>query len=124
MRRLAPIYIMVLALFLVACATLQNKQVTAYKVLASTASLYDSSMKSLATLYAQGLITDEEKIQAIKAAEIFWTAWHEAKIACEIWMATETEASQDRALTLINQLQVRFTEMMEILKPLLIRATK
>jgi len=124
MRRLAPIYIIVLALFLVACATLQNKQITAYKVLASTASLYDSSMKSLATLYAQGLITDEEKIQAIKAAEIFWTAWHEAEIACEIWMATETEASQDRALTLINELQARFTEMMEILKPLLVRASK
>ena len=124
MRRLALIYITALAVFLVACATLQDKQVTAYKVLASTASLYDSSMKSLATLYAQGLITDEEKIQAIKAAEIFWAAWHEAEIACEIWMATETEASQDRALTLINQLQARFTEMMEILKPLLVRASK
>jgi uncharacterized membrane protein YciS (DUF1049 family) len=124
MKRLAPIYIIVLALFLVACATLQNKQVMAYKVLASTASLYDSSMKSLAALYAQGLITDEEKIQAIRAAEIFWAAWHEAQIACGIWMATGTQASQDQALTLINQLQARFTEMMEILKPLLVRASK
>jgi uncharacterized membrane protein YciS (DUF1049 family) len=124
MKRLGPVFVIVLALFLVACATLQNKQVTAYKVLASTASLYDSSMKTLATLYAQGLITDEEKIQAIRAAEIFWAAWHEAEIACEIWMATETEVSKDRALALINQLQARFTEMMEILKPLLVRASK
>ena len=124
MRRLTPLFVIVLTVFLVACATLQNKQVTAYKVLASTASLYDSSMKTLATLYAQGLITDEEKIQAIKAAEIFWAAWHEAEIACEIWMATESQASQDRALTLINELQARFTEMMEILKPLLGRARK
>ena len=124
MRRLVLVYITVLAVFLVACATLQNEQLTAYKVLASTASLYDSSMKSLAAVYEQGLILDEERIRVIKAAEIFWAAWHEAEIACEIWMATGTDASQDRALTLIKQLQARFTEMMDILKPLLVRASK
>ena len=110
-------------LFAAGCATLQQRQATAYKILATTASIYDTSMKSLRVLYDQGLLTEEEKQMAIQAGLVFWTAWHEAEIAVEIWFATEDPAAENRALVLIDQLQKRFSEMMEILRPLLARAT-
>lgn len=77
------VMIMIASLFMYGCSkdqTIKKEQITksSYSVLATSAEIYDVTLKSLADLYKQGKITDEQKAITITYGNEFWRAYHTA----------------------------------------------
>lgn len=91
-------------------ATQDSPQTTAYKALRSAADTYDATMKTVATLYKQGIISTDVKAQAIKYGNVFRTAYGRAIDVLESGgtpsMATVSAALAD----LLNFLQPYLTK--------------
>jgi len=125
MRRVKlGVVLLAVALLFIGCATLQNQKATAYKSLAGMALTYETAMKTLAQLDRDGLLKPEEKIQAIQAAAVFWSAWHEAAIALEVWLSVDSPEAQDKVKAVLENVLAKYEEMMRYLQPLLQRAGK
>jgi hypothetical protein len=125
MRRVKPgIVLLAMALLFVGCATLQNQKATAYKSLAGMALTYETAMKTLAQLDRDGLLKPEEKVKAVQAATVFWTAWHEAAISLQIWMSVDTPEAQDKVKAVLENVLAKYEDMMRYLQPLLQRAQR
>jgi len=120
MKRKAAVLV-TLALLCVSCATLSQKHEEAYKTLAVMAESYDTAMKIVASAYNRGLLSNEEREQITNAARVFWSAFHQARIAVEIWYATKDVNDGDRAIAVMNEAVKRYTELMVYVEPLLRR---
>ncbi len=59
-------------------ATQDSPQTVAYKSLRSAADTYDATMKTVASLFKQGIINTDTKAKAIQYATIFRTAYGKA----------------------------------------------
>jgi hypothetical protein len=107
----------------VACATMSLER-KAVNTLATIAELYDTSMKTIADLHRQGLLTDEEKLKVMDMALAVWSAYHEAQLALEMLKAIHDASSEAKLATALNALNERFSLMIETIEPLLNRARK
>jgi len=91
-------------------ATQDSPQTTAYKALRLAADTYDATMKTMASLYKQGIINADVKAQAIKYGNVFRTAYGRAIDVLESGgtpsMATVSAALAD----LLNFLQPHLTQ--------------
>lgn len=79
-------------------ATQDSPQTVAYKSLRSAADTYDATMKTVASLYKQGIINADTKTKAIHYAIIFRTAYGQAIDVLEAG-GTPSVATVSAALT-------------------------
>lgn len=115
------VVILLIPLVLVGCATFGERKDVAYKSLLASATLYDNAMKIVAELDKSGLLTPDEKVVAVRSAYAFYTAWHSARLAVEIWMITEDSGAEDKAMFALKEAAKRWDELVAIIQPLLER---
>lgn len=89
-----------------------------YKALSTAGATYDATMKSIADLHRQGQVSDTVKNEAIVAGDKFWSAYHEAVTALEIYQATEASAdpnaeaaAKSKLLKALDELQSKLDQI-------------
>ena len=93
-----------------ATASQDSPQTVAYKTLRTTADTYDATMKTMASLYKQGIINADTKAKAIQYATVFRTAYGKAIDVLETG-GTPSVAAVSSALTdLLQFLQPYLTQ--------------
>jgi hypothetical protein len=87
-----------LALFMAqGCATVNHNEVITggFKVLATSATTYETAFAALADLYQKGLISDDDKQQAVAYGSHFWAGYH---ISVELLASyAKTNSAEDEA---------------------------
>jgi len=80
------IAVIILSLFVISCA---GHKVTfkeaAYKTLSAAATSYEQTMSALGDYYRQGKISEKEKAEIIEAANAYWSSYHSAVLAFEVY---------------------------------------
>jgi len=92
-QRRIPIIAVLLIVALVGCASFTSNS---SKVLTTAGTAYNATFLSLADLHRQGKLTDADRDNAIAAGKKFWSAYHEAVTALEIYQVTKTDANKDK----------------------------
>ena len=111
-----------LCLFYMSCAGHKPTfKETAYKTLSAAATSYEQTMLALGDYYKQGKISEETKDKIIEAANVYWSAYHSAVLAFEVYERSITmegeqnkvKAKQqlDAALNDLNKALLNFLEM-------------
>ncbi len=108
--------------FISGCSmTTQQRIDTAYKSLLTSAQVYKTSMSIAADLDKAGMITSEEKKMIITVGMAYYSAWHTARLAVEVWYVTQSAEDADKAVAALKAAMERFAEFVEVLKPILER---
>jgi hypothetical protein len=115
--------ILLLSLAISACATVSFER-NAVNVLSNAATVYENAMPVIGDLAKKGLLSDEERTAALQAGLIFWSAYHEAELALEVYHATKTAEAEAKLETALKALADRMGAFYEVLKPLLERARR
>lgn len=76
-------------------------------------------MRSVADLYKQGKITDEEKAKVLEIANQYWVAYHTASDALEAYMAVESEANEKKLSLAMVEFSKVLGNFMAYVQPLL-----
>jgi len=97
---------------------------SAVNVLSNAATVYENAMPVIADLAKKGLLTEEERTAALQAGLIFWTAYHEAELALEVYHATRTSEAEARLQAALKAMAERMGAFYEVVKPLLERARR
>lgn len=101
---------LILAFGLLATSCANFESVT-YKTLYTTGIISDASMKSAGELYRQGKIDDEQVAKIIEMARIYYTAYHEAVVAFEIYRQTKSVTDKEKLIAVLNSLSEKFGEI-------------
>ena len=81
-----------LSLAVAACDTFEKN---AYRSMYTIGTTYDALMESAADLYGQGLITDEQKAEIIKLANIFYVSYQSAVDAFDVYLKLKDKESKE-----------------------------
>lgn len=106
-------------LFLTACTYSVNMVRTTSKLLTVSNVSYDTAMKTVADLYAQKRITDEQKNEIVKVGKTFATAHNAAVEALAQYEETKDMAEQDKMTAQIAIATKALAELLNMVKPYL-----
>lgn len=130
MKRKA-IPILILCLFMMgACATTPKPTEppsylkVSYQTLATFNQIYDFSMKSLASLYKQKLITDADKDKAIKYGNDFYRAYQLSVDALLAYMQVKDAPNQAKAEIAMNEAMKVYSTFLTFVQPLILKEVK
>ena len=96
MRKFKILSVLVLCVFLVACASLISNS---YKSLAISKVTYDTALKAAADFQSKGLITQDQRDQINKAAKLFKAAHNVAVDALEVYATTDLASDKAKLFT-------------------------
>ena len=92
-RKLISIGIVImLMVFVVSCATFEKNT---YRTMYVSGTAYDTGMKVVSSLQAQGKITPAQRLEINKAANVFYVSYQVAVDAFEVWKKAQTQTAKD-----------------------------
>ena len=113
------IYVMALVFFMFGCAYNVGLVKTTYKLLTVSNVSYDTAMKTVADLYSQKRITDEQKVEIIKIGKTFAGAHNAAVEALASYEETKAVAEQEKMSAQIAIASKALAELLNLVKPYL-----
>ena len=113
------IYVMALVFFMFGCAYNVGLVKTTYKLLTVSNVSYDTAMKTVADLYSQKRITDEQKAEIIKIGKTFAGAHNAAVEALASYEETKAVAEQEKMSAQIAIASKALAELLNLVKPYL-----
>lgn len=122
--------IIVLCLFLVGCAGQQTTTEppsylkVSFQTLSTFKDIYDFSMKSVASLYKQKLVTEADKDKAIKYGDDFYGAYHVAVDALLAYMQVKDAPSQTKAEVAMSEALKVYSTFLTFVQPLIQKEVK
>ena len=127
-RSKSIILVMVMAVFLVGCATKQGDKSSyesqTYSILLTAATTYDTTFQALRDLHEKGFLSDEDIGKAIKYGELFWTAYHSAVEALSIYNKIETAENKENIEKAMIAVTQAFAVFNEFIHPLLLKGVE
>lgn len=96
-RKNLIVVFLIALMFTAACASFVKN---AYNTLGTAGVIYDSSMKSVAELYKQGYIKEDEKEMVIDVAQKYYTTYQSAVVALEIYQQVDKSIRKQKELEL------------------------
>ena len=112
-----------LVLMLVACASFEKNT---YRTLSTTGVLYDTGMKSVASLQAKGQITEAQRAEINKYATPVYDAYQAGVAAFKAWKISQTadaQAKAQAAVGALNKIWASFADAINKFTPALLPST-
>ena len=100
---------------MVGCATFKQNT---YNILYTSGVAYDTAMSVAGDLYKQGVIKDVQKDDIIKYGNAFYSAYHAAVDAFEVWNKTDSAADKDKMITALNAILPKLMDLKNYLNRL------
>ena len=113
------IAMLILFVFISACAYNVGLVNTTYKLLKVSNISYDTAMKTAADLYVQGRITNDQKAEIIKIGKIFAGAHNAAVDALASYEETKSASEQEKMSVQIAIASKALGDMLALIKPYL-----
>ena len=107
-----------LVLSTVACANFERNT---YRTLAAAATTYETGMAAFADLDKRGLVGGPEKKKVMEIAVIYWSAYHQAVIAFEVWKKTDSAEAENQIYAALAALSQASAELLQYIQPILVR---
>ena len=101
-----------LTLLLMSCSH-QNFVKSSYRVLSTSANVYDASMKTAADLYKQHLISESEKEKIVNIAKMYKDSFMLCNNAIAQYMMSETPENQKKAQEALNQMTKSLDDLIQ-----------
>ena len=111
-KELAVLVAVVLFAAIASCATFKQNT---YTTLYSAGVTYDTAMSVAGDLYKQGKVTDAQKAEIIKYANPFYSAYHGAVDAFEVWNKVQTVESKDKMVTAMLEMMKKAASLKDYL---------
>lgn len=123
-RKLTGIFLLTvfLGVLVGACATTspvitsESFVKASYKTLVTAADVYDTGMKTAATLYKKGIINEAQKEKIIKVGKKYYNAWHVARDALEEYKKAQTPANKSALELAIDAFIRNQGDLLKLLK--------
>jgi hypothetical protein len=112
------VLLIVLLLCLIACAH-SNFQETAYKALASSASVYENGYPAFLELHKQGIVSDAQKAKGRDLAVKYWAAYHAAQEALEAYTNYQSADNIDTVNVAVNEMNKLLIDLTKYIEPFL-----
>ena len=120
MRALKVPLILLLALMLLSCANSFTKN--AFDTLSISKETYNSTLSIAGDLYKQGLMSEEQKNEAIKLGNAYKLVHNEAVGALLNYKTSGyTEESKESYLNLMKDVSARLANLLDYLKPFILK---
>lgn len=100
----------------VGCGTFEQ---TVYKGMYISGTTYDAAMKSVASLQAQGKITQDQRAAINQLANVFYVTYHSAVDAFEIYKKTGSVESKQKLITAIHEAGIKWSMVSEYVNRLI-----
>lgn len=113
-RFLLPV--LILLTLPIACGTFEQ---TVYKGMYISGTTYDAAMKTVASLQAQGKITQDQRTEINKVANVFYVAYHSAVDAFEVYKKTGSVESKQKLITAIHEAGLKWAKVSEYVNRLI-----
>ena len=91
----------------------QTPEQIGYKTLSTAAEVYETTMSAMGDLYKQGKLSESDKDKVIDVAKIYWSTYHSATLAMDVWMRTKNADDKivlDKAITELTAAIPKFQE--------------
>jgi GTP cyclohydrolase III len=108
--------LLILLTLSVACGTFEQ---TVYKGMYISGTTYDASMKTVASLQAQGKITQDQRAAINQIANVFYVAYYSAVDAFEIYKKTGSVESKQKLITAIHEASLKWSMVSEYVNRLI-----
>jgi len=126
MKYKLSLLVIMLAVFLISCATPQGQgeesyKTRTYRILLTAATAYNTAFQGIADLHEKGILTTEDVEKAVKYGELFWVSYHSAVNVLCIYNDAETaenKANMEKAMIAVTQALAVFNEFIH---PLLLK---
>ena len=112
---------LIMTLIQMSCSHTPTAREVAFKTLSTAATSYEQTMTALGDYYKQGKISEETKDKIIEAGNIYWSAYHSAVIAFEVYeRSNQIGSGVDRAKlkaemdVALNELNMALLEFLQI----------
>lgn len=119
-RMITYLFVFILSLSLLSCATTKyNETFTSksYKTLATSATFYDTTMKSLADLHRLGKLSDANRDKAINLGKSYHDSYHAAVAALELYETTKLPVDEQAAMTSVEKFESDYNLFLQFVTP-------
>ena len=110
------ILVLLVASLVYGCATFTRDSCRTLSIAATT---YDTAMKSIADLYRQGKVTEEQKIKVLEIATEYWAAYHIATDALEAYMTVSSVDNEKRLEIAMMEFSKVLSKFMNYVQPII-----
>jgi len=112
-------FLLFLTFTLVACANSFIK--SSFDTLSVSKATYDSTLNVAGDLYKQGLMSEEQKTEAIKIGNVYMVTHNEAVNALLNYKMLATDQNKDIYLKSAADVSARLADLLEYLKPIILK---
>ncbi len=96
----------------------QTPEQIGYKTLSTAAEVYETTMSAMSDLYKQGKLSESDKDKVVEVAKIYWSTYHSATLAMDVWMRTKNADDKIVLDKAIAELTAAIPKFQEFVLPL------
>jgi len=118
-RRIAPIMVILVLALGMSAYQCQDFEKNTYRALLIMGHSYDAGMRSIAELYEQGFVDNEQLDTILAIADKYYVAYHIAVEALEGYSNTRKAEDKDRLRVALEEVLELFSDLAEIINPII-----